>query len=161
MPFDLKVLAELFGTDAQSVRQLLVAGSTLAEIAAQHDATVEEAADRLLAEMKRKLRRQIENGHITDEEAARLLDRSRNSYVERLRAFRVEERGEREKRDAAASDARRIDRPYAGVELTVAEIADINGCQYQETRSVNRGRRERRRHNIQHRRNSQCSLREQ
>ena len=136
VPFDLKVLAELFGTDAQSVRQLLVAGSTLAEIAAQHDATVEEAADRLLAEMKRKLRRQIENGHITDEEAARLLDRSRNSYVERLRAFRVEERGEREKREAAASDARRIERPYAGVELTVAEIADAIGVPVDELREL-------------------------
>ncbi|MCH8848777.1 MAG: hypothetical protein IIC32_07385 [Chloroflexi bacterium] len=136
VPFDLKVLAELFGTDAQSVRKLLVSGSTLAEIAAQYGATVEEAADRLLAEMKRKLRRQIETGHITDEEATQLLERARNSYVERLRAFRIEERGEREKREVAASDARRIDRPYAGVELTVDEIADAIGVPVEELRDL-------------------------
>lgn len=136
VPFDLKVLAELFGTDAGSVRKLLVEGRTLAEIAAERGATVEEAADRLLAEMKRKLRRQIENGNITDEEATRLLDRARSSFIERLRAFRIEERGEREKREAAASDARRIDRPYAGVPLSVAEIADAIGVPADELREL-------------------------
>ena len=136
VPFDLKVLAERFGTDVQSVRELLVAGKTLQEIATEHNVIVEELADRLLAEMKRKLRRQIENGHITDGEATRLLARARNSYVERLRTFRIEDRGEREKRDAAATDARRIERPYAGVELTVAEIADAIGVPVDELREL-------------------------
>ena len=135
IPFDLKVLAELFGTDAQSVRRLLVSGSTLVEIGAEHNATVEEMADRLLEEMKRKLRRQIESGHITDEEATKLLDRARGGFIERLRVFRLEEREEREKSDAATA-ARRIDRPYAGVPLTVAEIAEVIGVPVDELREL-------------------------
>ena len=138
IPFDVKVLAELFGTDAQSIRKLLVSGRTLEEIAAEHNATVEEAADRLLEEMKRKLRKQIESGHITDEEAAKLLDRARAGFIERLRAFRLEEREEREKREKreVASAARRIDRPYAGVPLTVAEIADVVGVPVDDLREL-------------------------
>lgn len=135
VPFDLKVLAERFGTDVQSVRELLIAGKTLQEIATEHNVIVEELADRLLAEMKRKLRRQIENGHITDGQATRLLARARSSFIERLRAFRLEERGEREKREAA-SDARRIDRPYAGVPLTLAEIADAIGIPADELQAL-------------------------
>ncbi|MCH7608659.1 MAG: hypothetical protein IIC94_08880 [Chloroflexi bacterium] len=133
VPFDLKVLAELFGTDPESVRKLLVDGRTLAEVAAQHGATVEAMADRLLAEMKRKLRRQIENGDITDGEATQLLDRARSSYIERLRAFRVKDRGGPTTGQATGI---RVHRPYAGVALTVDEIADAIGVSADELRAL-------------------------
>ena len=135
VPFDLKVLAELFGTDGESVRKRLVSGRTLAEIASEHGVTVEAMAGRLLEETKRKLGRQIESGHITDEEAAALIERSRSGFVERLRGFRLEDRGTGTRAGGQATGAR-IHRPYAGVELNVDEIADAIGIPVEELREL-------------------------
>ena len=124
VPFDLRVLANALDIESlDELRELLATGVTIAAIAEARNRSIEAITDELLEDLRAKLAEVVESGRLTREEAAKLLEQSRNNFIERLREFRVQ-----------ATDADRPvrpttppsqNRPYSGVPLTFEEIADV------------------------------------
>jgi polyhydroxyalkanoate synthesis regulator phasin len=89
--FDGEVLAGVLGIDTETLRVELRAGKTVAEIAAEQGVEVQTVIDALVAEADTRLDQAVQNGRLTEEEAAdklieiteRITDRVNNGRPDR------------------------------------------------------------------------------
>lgn len=67
---DGEVVAELLGIDAQQLREELRAGSSIADVAVANDVDVQTVIDALVEDAQAHLELAVENGRLTEDEAA-------------------------------------------------------------------------------------------
>ncbi len=65
-----EVVTDLLGIDAETLRAELVAGSTLAEVAVANGVSSDDLAAALVAEAEERIAEHVEEGSLTEEEAA-------------------------------------------------------------------------------------------
>ncbi len=65
-----EVVTDLLGIDAETLRAELVAGSTLAEVAVANGVSTDDLVAALVAEAKERIAEHVEEGSLTEEEAA-------------------------------------------------------------------------------------------
>ncbi len=86
--FDGEIVSELLGIDAETLRTELQAGKSIADIATEQGVDVQTVIDALVAEAQEHIDLMVENGRLTDEEAATKLTDVTERITERVNTAR-------------------------------------------------------------------------
>ncbi len=129
VPFNFPALTEALGLTVQEIQALLREGLTVQQIATRQGVTLQEAVQKLSAALVGQLRKQVEAGRITEQEAQRLLAAARERLATQLREFvdklndRADDGDKPKPRPARAATPN----PYGGIPLTLTDIATAIG----------------------------------
>lgn len=78
------VLADMTGLEAEAIHDLRADGNSFASIAADNGVDIDEVIDTMISDAEEKLRDRVDDGRLTDEKVADILDEMRERLTEMM-----------------------------------------------------------------------------
>ena len=127
VPFDIRVISRALKIEVTELRRMLAAGHTVQEIAQARGVTLEQVVRAVIETLELELRKAVQDGRISEEDARKKLANAEESLRKALQSFRMAQRSDEHRDEEKARPELRPARDHVPVQVNAQTVARALG----------------------------------